>query len=213
MVRKTATNAHKLTQSDTKQHIWTSDAVIERLREAMAVHNALSVSGLRPQGYRSSMPDYQRSYVELLAAESGRIMRKGKPRFQRQNGQLICVDMGPPQTSIIDGKPVERTHWARSFTRPAPPDRAALDRAGEVLGWSGKGVSWLSYVTTGRERIDTLWFIYGFDLSCQMAAIAYARKNNKRPPDRETVRRWRDEAVTLIVEGLNARASNGGRAA
>jgi hypothetical protein len=193
--------------------MWTRETVEARLREAMAVHNALSVSGLKPQGYRSSMPDYQRSYVELLAAESGRIMRKGKPRFQRQNGQMVCVDMGPAETSVIDGKPVERTHWARSFLRPAPPDRNALDRAGEVLGWSHKGVSWFSYVTTGRERIDTLWFIYGFDLSCQMAAIAYARKNHKRPPDRETVRRWRDEAIGLIVDGLNAQGATGGRAA
>lgn len=126
---------------------------------------------------------------------------------------LRCDDMGDeivttyrdvdPATGKVDLSFVPKTHWAKGFARPALPSKPALARASEVLGWTDKGGNWLRHLKGHRNLLDTIWLIYGRDLSLHDAAIAFSRwRKVRRAYHRDTMARWRDSALGCIVSGL-----------
>lgn len=131
---------------------------------------------------------------------------------------LRCDDMGEevgtvfsdPDPANKNDKPmfVPKTHWAKGFARPAVPSKAALTRAGEVLGWQNRGGNWLRYLQGHRQLLDVIWLIYGRDMSLREAARAFSRWRRVREEySPATLGRWRESALSCIANGLHAERS------
>jgi hypothetical protein len=217
---------------------WTKVMIEFRLMEAIRVLESVNVGPLGPSTKTSNYPDPVLSYVELLGAVEGRFVRKTRPKIGHvkvgqvtygsafEDGEewvedvteLRCLDMGEevvttyrdvdPATGKVDLSFVPQTHWAKGFARPAIPSKAALTRAGEVLGWQSRGGNWLRHLKGHKQLVDVLWLIYGRDLSLHDAAMAFSRwRKVRKPYSRATLGRWRDNALACISKGLHAEKS------
>lgn len=210
---------------------WTKVMIEFRLMEALRVLESVNVGPTGPSTKTSNYPDPVLSYVELLGAVEGRIVKKGRIQtewVERRQGNIngreawlpakICVDMGEdvvttfrdidPATGKIVESSVPQTHWAKGFARPAVPSKAALTRAAEVLGWQAKGGNWLRYLSGHKQLVDVIWLIYGRDLSTHDAAMAFSRwRRVRKPYSADTIGRWRDSALSCISKGLHAEQS------
>lgn len=159
---------------------WNPRLVIDRIVEAYDVMRRLP-GPRRP--HCSAMPwyDAHQSFEEAVWAEEGR------QRTDAVGKVLVGKDhLRTPQT-----------YWAETFTKSAPPDSDAIDRAFKALDW-------LRYLGGKRDLVDALWFCHGKQLGPTDASRAIARYRKARPQSRETVRLKRDKAVSMIVSGLRA---------
>ena len=136
-----------------------------------------------PRMAKSDWRGFWRGFGEAVQAEEGRFIRDSRGR--------IVYGADQYRTPL--------THWHESFTRPAPPQHGAIDEAYETMTWS-------RFLRNDRRLLLALWLNVGESLTVTDTCRVMSVRLKMKPPSRTIVRRWRDQAVKLIVEGLKVEA-------
>lgn len=114
---------------------------------------------------------------------------------------LIRTDIAGNPVKAADGTYL--TDWDPSWTKAQPADRAAIDRYGETLEWlAALGQH------NPRWRI-AVWTCHAMGFPPQMASTRmvptlwrHGLITRRKPPDRKTVRQWRDDGLRWIAQHL-----------
>lgn len=169
----------------------TASQVENRLYEMGSVLRRLYVRGCWPAGYLSTMPEPIRTKEEKFAALveqfdiARRELREINAELEDGNGLLRTV--GPTQERVANA--------AYGVERPAPPMPTPdeITRMDEAMTWVGCIVHQMGKVQFGRRRV--FWL--------KSAGMRTGKIADRLGVNRETVRRWWEDACAQIAEYLS----------